>query len=307
MEKVTFGGKTYVKASVIAQNLGYTTDYVGQLCRSEKADCQLVGRSWFVEADSIKVHKSNRYRSTKAATKKTIKKQLGDSTETKIHFDSYKTPKSPISIRYNADDSELYPSTKKQPPESSPVNREEFSSEHAVELKRLTEDGDSNPQKKVGLQLSGVLKITEHNSDDLVTSSADFSTSSKDIRSQRSVQGNRLIVKNATEKPLKSAATKPKDAHTQSDRTTLNTKSRIKKSRAVANASTKDVTVSKHSHKLSISLVVSFAVFFAVSTVGLEARVAADSSQSAVHYAFALKESFLYIYTYITAALAGLL
>ena len=76
MEVLTVNGKNYVKASAAARDLGYTADYVGQLCRSGKVDAILVGRSWYVCKDSIKGHKSTRYRSTQTKSKESIQKVL---------------------------------------------------------------------------------------------------------------------------------------------------------------------------------------------------------------------------------------
>ena len=45
MQSVVLNGKKFIKASEAAKAAGYTADYVGQLCRNEKIDAQLVGRS----------------------------------------------------------------------------------------------------------------------------------------------------------------------------------------------------------------------------------------------------------------------
>ena len=76
MEVLSVGGKDYVKASVIARDLGYTADYVGQLCRSRKVNAKLVGRSWYVDRNSIHLHKTNRYRSTQAKTKESLREEI---------------------------------------------------------------------------------------------------------------------------------------------------------------------------------------------------------------------------------------
>lgn len=55
-----------MKASEVAKRFKYTQDYVGQLCRSGKVDARLVGRSWYVELDSV-----SKYRKNKHATQKT--------------------------------------------------------------------------------------------------------------------------------------------------------------------------------------------------------------------------------------------
>lgn len=59
MNSIVLDGVTYVKVKDIAKKYHYTTDYVGQLCRSGKINCHLVGRSWYVSEDSLNVHKNS--------------------------------------------------------------------------------------------------------------------------------------------------------------------------------------------------------------------------------------------------------
>jgi len=55
---LNFDGKKYISAKFAAKNFGYTSDYIGQLCRAKKINSRLVGRSWYVlELDLIK-HKN---------------------------------------------------------------------------------------------------------------------------------------------------------------------------------------------------------------------------------------------------------
>ena len=61
MDTVVLDGTTYKKASVVAKEFKYTSDYVGQLCRAGKVDAHLVGRTWFVNSDSLTVHKKAKY------------------------------------------------------------------------------------------------------------------------------------------------------------------------------------------------------------------------------------------------------
>jgi hypothetical protein len=68
MEKVVIDGVEYVKASELAKEFKYTSDYLGQLCRAKKVDARLVGRSWFVNPDSLREHKQNKYSSTKGGS-----------------------------------------------------------------------------------------------------------------------------------------------------------------------------------------------------------------------------------------------
>ena len=68
MDTVTFDGVVYTKASVAARQCNYTPDYIGQLCRAKKLDARLVGRTWFVNLESIQAHKQHRH--TKTRTEK---------------------------------------------------------------------------------------------------------------------------------------------------------------------------------------------------------------------------------------------
>lgn len=61
MNTIAFDGVEYIKASVAAKDFGYTSDYIGQLCRAKKIDARLVGRTWFVSSDSIVAHKRNKH------------------------------------------------------------------------------------------------------------------------------------------------------------------------------------------------------------------------------------------------------
>jgi len=62
METLEHAGVTYVKVTTLAKKFKYTADYIGQLCRTGKVDCQLVGRAWFVSESSLVAHKSDRYK-----------------------------------------------------------------------------------------------------------------------------------------------------------------------------------------------------------------------------------------------------
>lgn len=68
MDKVVLDGIEYVKASAVAKQFRYTSDYIGQLCRAKKVDARLVGRTWFVNPDSIKDHKQTTHKKTTPPT-----------------------------------------------------------------------------------------------------------------------------------------------------------------------------------------------------------------------------------------------
>ena len=120
MDVLTIEGKNYVKSSVIARELGYTSDYVGQLCRSGKVDAKLFGRTWYVEKGSIGGHKETRYRTSNAVTKKVLALQKfevqNDNLQTNVknnqnfygHIQQKPVP------RYISDKTELIPATNKE-------------------------------------------------------------------------------------------------------------------------------------------------------------------------------------------------
>lgn len=116
MESITIEGTKYVKASSLARDFGYTTDYVGQLCRANKVEAQLVGRSWFVNPTTLKDHKQTRYRSTLTKTKEAVE----DVKLRIVASDAKKVPKYPenfyeraksdnSTIRYEKDSADLLP------------------------------------------------------------------------------------------------------------------------------------------------------------------------------------------------------
>lgn len=49
--------KNYISARRVQELFGYSSDYVGQLCRSGKIEAKMIGRSWFVTEKSIIDHK----------------------------------------------------------------------------------------------------------------------------------------------------------------------------------------------------------------------------------------------------------
>ena len=65
MDTLEHNGTTYVKASILAKRHRYTTDYIGQLCRANKVDAQLVGRAWYVNEISLLGHKIERKKDTR--------------------------------------------------------------------------------------------------------------------------------------------------------------------------------------------------------------------------------------------------
>ncbi|MFW6210402.1 MAG: hypothetical protein ACOC4E_02855 [Patescibacteria group bacterium] len=68
MDTVVLDGVQYLKVAVAAKQFDYTPDYLGQLCRAGKLDARLVGRTWFVNPESVAEHKAGTYRGEKEAS-----------------------------------------------------------------------------------------------------------------------------------------------------------------------------------------------------------------------------------------------
>jgi hypothetical protein len=78
MDTVVLNGVTYLKSSAIAEQFKYSSDYVGQLCREKKVDAQLVGRTWFVNPQSVQDHKKAAGQPTPEPTQSHPKKSQAD-------------------------------------------------------------------------------------------------------------------------------------------------------------------------------------------------------------------------------------
>jgi len=86
MDTVVLDGVEYLKASAAAKRFHYTSDYIGQLCRGKKIDARLVGRTWFVNPQSIEAHQEGRYqnlRSEKQESSQAHSRESGSTSKTK--------------------------------------------------------------------------------------------------------------------------------------------------------------------------------------------------------------------------------
>lgn len=117
-DTIVLNGKTYVKATKAARDAGYTSDYVGQLCRGKKIDAKLIGRSWYVNPDELSVHRTEKKRASRSKAREQAKKAIAEARTKQNagnvrHFENR--------IRYERDDSELIPQVRKVPIEKEPV------------------------------------------------------------------------------------------------------------------------------------------------------------------------------------------
>lgn len=120
MNTIEADGKTYIKAADAARAVGYTADYVGQLCRKGSIDARFVGRSWYVKEGELERQKKSKARTN---TEKTIKEmerklEITEEAERKIHKTVYVPGVTPLyrkriletPISYTTDEGDTVPS-----------------------------------------------------------------------------------------------------------------------------------------------------------------------------------------------------
>jgi hypothetical protein len=118
MDVLVLDGKSYVKAGKAARELGYATDYVGQLCRSGKIKSHLIGRTWYVDQEELSTHKIEKKRSSRQKAREQVRKVLNERREETTN--TYKN----IAIRYDSDGGPLLPETRKLAVSAEPVRKE---------------------------------------------------------------------------------------------------------------------------------------------------------------------------------------
>lgn len=149
MEVLVLDGKSYVKASKAARDLGYATDYVGQLCRGGKVDAHLIGRTWYVNKDELSTHRTEKKRISRVKAREYAKRSIEDFKQKNTNTNKN------IEIRYESDNEALLPETKKLKVTSEPV-RKEFAYEDRV-------DGDEMEVFNKGeiVMMSGDLEVED--------------------------------------------------------------------------------------------------------------------------------------------------
>lgn len=80
--------KNYISAKRVQELFGYSSDYVGQLCRLGKIEAKMIGRTWFVTEKSIIDHKlsvNELIRDKNKEKRKLSKKIYNDSVKNEAH------------------------------------------------------------------------------------------------------------------------------------------------------------------------------------------------------------------------------
>ncbi len=152
MDVLTLNGKQYVKASRAAKDLGYASDYVGQLCRSGAVDAHLVGRTWYVNPDTLGAHRIEKKRNARTKAREYAKKSIEEARKLNIHENTkgYKN----IAIHYEKDKGTLIPEIKKLPILSTVVRLQKASTVNGTPAYTV-----ENENKKI--VMSGVIQVRD--------------------------------------------------------------------------------------------------------------------------------------------------
>lgn len=196
MEVLILDGKSYVKASKAAKELGYATDYVGQLCRGGKVDAHLIGRTWYVNKEELSTHKVEKKRISRVKAREYAKKSIEEHRV--AHSVKTQNTYKHIAIQYEHDDEVLIPDTKKKLGVRAELSgNARFATDEGDEMQVL------NKGEKV--RMSGAIPITDVNEDAIdhettVLHPSAFHTSTHDVERR---------LKIATEKEKTTSAIEP--------------------------------------------------------------------------------------------------
>jgi hypothetical protein len=177
MEVLILDGKSYVKASKAAKELGYATDYVGQLCRGGKVDAHLIGRTWYVNKEELSTHKVEKKRISRVKAREYAKKSIEEHRV--AHSVKTQNAYKHIAIQYEHDDEVLIPDTKKKLGVRAELSgNARFATDEGDEMQVL------NKGEKV--RMSGAIPITDVSEDAIdhettVLHPSAFHTSTHDV------------------------------------------------------------------------------------------------------------------------------
>ena len=174
MKEVLINGVTYLPASSLAKQFRYTSDYIGQLCRAKKVDAQLIGRSWYVNPDSLAGVREKRYsRHLKTTVKGGATHEVSINTEivpvesplAKATIKMQVLPQATNfakridwkPLRYEGDESDLLPTLSKQfKPKSIKVDLADSAD---ITIKKSTKSTILVPDELPTVTLRGKVKI----------------------------------------------------------------------------------------------------------------------------------------------------
>lgn len=95
-------GKKYISAKRASEISDYSSDYIGQLCRAQKLDCQVVGRVWFVAEESLQNHRNQVLQNEPRRNR--LANLHGGRSKIEVVQPDYSSP-----LKYSSDDRPLLP------------------------------------------------------------------------------------------------------------------------------------------------------------------------------------------------------
>lgn len=177
MEVVIHNGVEYQKAAAVAKDFGYTTDYLGQLCRGRKIDARLVGRAWYVNPKSLTSHQKNRYQTDNnesipipinkpdSAPKNYLDRVAVPSVltnKTVRILKHYNEKAQEVAVKYAADDESLIPHIQKErPPTDLHVQLAESKPVVVTEAKKTPTVTIMKPEPVPIVYLQGKLPVND--------------------------------------------------------------------------------------------------------------------------------------------------
>ncbi len=151
MEALVLDGKNYIKASKAARDLGYATDYVGQLCRSGQVSAHLIGRTWYVNQEELSHHRVEKKRMSRVKAREHAKKTI---EEHRLKINSTPNPHKDVAISYESDTQDLIPRTKKIHIESEATRVQRVASEDIGDDLKVINRGNT-------VAMSGELEVID--------------------------------------------------------------------------------------------------------------------------------------------------
>ncbi len=152
MEVLTFNGQKYVKASKAARDLGYASDYVGQLCRKGAVDAHLVGRTWYVNPETLGAHRLEKKRNARVKAREHAHRSIEEAKSLRVKNDTKSYTN--VAIRYESDSEELIPEVRK-----ITINSYQRKVEPVAEAPSYKKYSIENENEKV--VMSGTLKVRD--------------------------------------------------------------------------------------------------------------------------------------------------
>jgi hypothetical protein len=97
MEELIFGGQKFISSRRASKVTGYSTDYIGQLCRANKIKGRLVGRSWYVSEDAVASH-------VKSTKRRQVSRHMSEAFGSLSYYPETSRSESKNSVLYHKED-----------------------------------------------------------------------------------------------------------------------------------------------------------------------------------------------------------